>query len=88
MKYGIRDKVTLYNGTVSKMIDNINEILKIKSYTHTKDIPISKKTWDDGVEKYIVNNLKKLNDNNSKNNNFQTVRKVYQIKMITLNKLI
>tara|TARA_Y100000996_G_C22554961_1_gene655194 strand:+ start:1458 stop:3062 length:1605 start_codon:yes stop_codon:yes gene_type:complete len=61
MKYGIRDKVTLYNGTVSKMIDNINEILKIKSYTHTKDIPISKKTWDDGVEKYIVNNLKKLN---------------------------
>ena len=62
MKYGIRDKVTLYNKTVSKMIDNINEILKTKSYTHTKDIPISKKTWTEAVEKYLVNNLKKLND--------------------------
>ena len=41
MKYGIRDKVTLYHKTVNKMIDNINEILKTKSYTHTKDIKIS-----------------------------------------------
>ena len=62
MKYGIKDKVTLYNKTVSKMIDNINEILKTKSYTHTKEIKISKKSWNDAVEKYLVNNLKKLNE--------------------------
>ena len=43
MKYGISDNVTLYKKTVSKMIDNINEILKEKSYTHTKEIKISKK---------------------------------------------
>ena len=63
MKYGIRDKVTLYEKTVGKMIDNINEILKTKSYTHTKKkIPISKKKWDESVNKYLVKNLKKLNN--------------------------
>ena len=58
MKYGIRDNVTLYKKTVSKMIDNINEILKEKSYTHTKEIKISKKEWDMVIEKYLVNNLR------------------------------
>jgi prolyl oligopeptidase len=62
MKYGIRNNVTLYKKTVSKMIDNINEILKEKSYTHTKEIKISKKEWDMMVEKYLVNNLRKLNE--------------------------
>ena len=62
MKYGIRDNVTLYRKTVSKMIDNINEILKEKSYNHTKNMKISKKEWIDSVERYLVNNLKKLNE--------------------------
>ena len=62
MRYGIRDKVVLYEKIVSKMIDNINDILKEKSYTHTKEIKISKKEWNYSVEKYLVSNLKKLND--------------------------
>ena len=62
MRYGIREKIVLYEKTVSKMIDNINDILKEKSYTHTKEIKISKKEWDDSVEKYLVSNLKKLNE--------------------------
>jgi len=62
MRYGIREKVVLYEKTVSKMIDNINDILKEKSYTHTKEIKISKKKWNNSVEKYLVSNLKKLNE--------------------------
>ena len=62
MRYGIRDKVVLYEKTVSKMIDNIGDILKEKSYTHTKEIKISQKEWKDSVEKYLVTNLKKLNE--------------------------
>ena len=62
MRYGIRDNVTLYEKTVSKMIDNINEVLKEKSYTHIKKLKVSKKKWDDSINKYLVYNLKKLND--------------------------
>ena len=61
MKQGIQKKVTLYDKTVSKMIDNINEILKTKSYTHMKRAQISKKQWDEAVDKYLLNNLRKLN---------------------------
>lgn len=68
MRAGIRDNVTLYEKTVSKMIDNINEIIKEKSYsnhglTKTKYLNSSeKKRWDKDVQKYIVLNLKKLNE--------------------------
>ena len=51
MRYGIRDGVVLYEKTVSKMIDNINDILKEKSYTHTRQIKLSKKEWNSSVEK-------------------------------------
>lgn len=59
---GIRNNITIYQKTVSQMIDNINEILKEKPYNHTKKILISKKKWNQSVERYLVDNLKKLND--------------------------
>lgn len=68
MREGIKEKVTLYGKTVSKMIDNITDVLKEKSYTNkevlkTKHLNLKqKKEWERDIEKYIVNNLKKLND--------------------------
>ena len=62
LRFGIRDNVMLYEKTVSKMIDNINDILKEKSYTHKKEVKVAKKEWNKMVDKYIVSNLKKLNE--------------------------
>lgn len=61
MKSGIKDGVTLYKGTVDYMIYQINKILKEKPYENKK-VLISKKLWEEQVEKYLINNLKKLND--------------------------
>ena len=40
LKFGIRDNVTLYEKTVSKMIDNINDVLK-ENHIHIKKSKIS-----------------------------------------------
>ena len=61
MEDGIKNGVTLYMGTVSAMINNINNILKNKTYRHYKKTLISKRKWDESIKKYIIINLEKLN---------------------------
>ena len=60
MKNGIRNKVCLSKKTVDKMIENIQDILKHKSYNHKLKNKLKPKEWEQTVEKYLVNNLAKL----------------------------
>jgi prolyl oligopeptidase len=62
MTNGIKAKVTLHKRNVSEMINNIQEVLKEKSYTHTKKIKIRKDIWDKKVLKHLVNNLMRFLD--------------------------
>lgn len=65
MKDGIDANVTLYKKNVEEMINGIQDVLKEKSYTYSnnkKSLKISKKKWNDGVKKYLVNNLMKFLD--------------------------
>ena len=59
MKNGIKNKITLYRGEVNQMINNIKEVLASKLY-YKKKVLISRKKWDEGIDKYLVNNLNKL----------------------------
>jgi prolyl oligopeptidase len=59
MKNGIKNKVTLYRGEVNQMINNIKEVLASKLY-YKKKVLISRKKWDEEIDKYLVNNLNKL----------------------------
>lgn len=61
MRKGMKDGITLYEKTVDYMIHQNNEILKKKPYMNNK-VLVSKKLWNQSVEEYLVNNLKKLND--------------------------
>ena len=60
MEDGIRNKVCLSKSTVDKMIENIQDILKHKSYNHKLKNKLKPKEWDETVTKYLVNNLDKL----------------------------
>ena len=44
MKDGIKNKVTLHKRNVSEIINNIQDVLKEKSYSHVKKLKISKKS--------------------------------------------
>ena len=57
MKDGIKNKVTLHKRNVSEIINNIQDVLKEKSYSHLKKLKISKKKWDETIQKYLVDNL-------------------------------
>lgn len=59
MENGIKNKVTLYRGEVSQMINNIKKVLAEKLY-YNKKVLISRKIWDEGINKYLVNNLNKF----------------------------
>lgn len=61
MKLGIKDGFTLYEKTVDYMIYQNNEILKKKPYENNK-VTISKKKWNEAVQKYLVKNIEKLNN--------------------------
>jgi len=61
MKRGIKDGITLYEKTVDYMIYQNNEILKKKPYENNK-VTISKKKWNEAVQKYLVKNIEKLNN--------------------------
>ena len=62
MTDGIKEEVTLHKRNVSEMINNIQEVLKEKSYTHTKKIKIKKDLWENSVERCLVKNLMKFLD--------------------------
>ena len=62
MKMGIQKKVTLDKQTIDVMISTINDIFKNRSYQHKKKILISKKKWNDSIQKYLIKNLQKLNN--------------------------
>ena len=65
MRDGIDAKVTLYQKNVEEMINGIQDVLKEKSYTYTNDkkpLKISLKKWNDGIKRYLVNNLMKFLD--------------------------
>lgn len=58
MKDGMKNKVCLPRKTVDKMINNLTDILKNKSYDNNyKQKPIE---WNSTVEKYLVKSLDKL----------------------------
>lgn len=59
MKDGIKKKITLYEKTVTYMINNINDILKNKSYLHKKK---SSKTnqLNNHIDEYLVKSLEKF----------------------------
>ena len=61
MENGIKNNVTLFRGEVNEMINTIKEVLSLKLYNNKK-VLISKKKWDEGINKYLVNNLKKFMD--------------------------
>jgi len=61
MKKGIKDGITLYQKIVDYMILQNTDILKKKPYQN-KSVLISNKEWNNNVEKYLVNNIKKLNN--------------------------
>lgn len=62
MQDGIKNKITLHKRNVSEMINTIQEVLKEKSYIHTKKIKIKKDVWEKSVEKCLVGNLMKFLD--------------------------
>jgi uncharacterized protein (DUF885 family) len=59
MKNGIKNKVTLYKKTTDKMIENINNILKLKSYRHKKKHKLTDKL-NKKIDKYLVLNLERF----------------------------
>ena len=58
MKSGIKHKVTLYQKVVDEMIEQIQTILKNKSY-HQKRVSF-KKQWEQCIQMYLVSNLQRL----------------------------
>ena len=60
MKNGIRNTVCLSTITVDKMIENIQDILKLKLYEHKLKNRLKPKEWGKTIETYIVKNLEKL----------------------------
>ena len=61
MRDGIKNGVTLYFRTVDKIINIIKGIIKDKSYQNSK-VLISKRKWNETIDKYLVKNLIKLNN--------------------------
>ena len=59
MKDGIKNKKTLYEKTVTYMINNINDILKNKSYLHKKKSSKTNKL-NKYINDYLVKNLEKF----------------------------
>ena len=60
MKDGIKNEVCLPKRTVDKMIENIQDILKLKLYQHKLKNRLKPKEWDITVEKLLVRNLQKF----------------------------
>tara|TARA_Y100000389_G_C17443658_1_gene510222 strand:+ start:523 stop:2055 length:1533 start_codon:yes stop_codon:yes gene_type:complete len=58
MRSGIKHKVSLYKKIVDAMIEQIQTVLKTKSY-HQKSVSFKKK-WDQCIQTYLVSNLERL----------------------------
>ena len=59
MKLGIRKGITLYKGNLDLLIENLQNILKNRSYVFKKKIPHNK-LLNDAIEKYYVKSLEKI----------------------------